>query len=52
MKAFTDALRLGKSSHIHEFKEMKEDYPELKLTNVYPYFIETGLFQGFKPLGR
>jgi hypothetical protein len=29
---------------------MPEDYPSVHLTNIYPYFIDTGLFQGFKPL--
>lgn len=43
-----------KVSHI-QYKislEMDEDYPGLKMTNVYPYFINTGLYDGFKPLAR
>jgi short-subunit dehydrogenase len=42
LTAFTDALR----------QEMSEDYVQLTLTNIYPYFINTGLYEGFKPLAR
>ncbi|TNV77081.1 hypothetical protein FGO68_gene15710 [Halteria grandinella] len=41
LKAYTDTLR-----------QELDDYPGLMLTNFYPYFINTGLYEGFKPLAR
>ena len=29
---------------------MEEDCPHVKMTNIYPYYINTGLFDGFAPI--
>lgn len=30
--------------------ELEEHMPKVAMTNIYPYHINTGLFQGFAPL--
>ena len=40
LTAFTDTLRM----------EPLTKNPKIQLTNFYPYYINTGLFKGFKPL--
>lgn len=39
LSGFTDALR----------QELEYTKSPVKLTNFYPYYIDTGLFEGFKP---
>jgi all-trans-retinol dehydrogenase (NAD+) len=40
---FTDALR-------HELDHYNKEGEDIKMTNFYPYYVNTGLFKGFNPL--
>ncbi|TNV77310.1 hypothetical protein FGO68_gene1026 [Halteria grandinella] len=42
LRGFTQALRY----------ELNEELPNLVITNIYPYHINTRMFEGFKPLIR
>ncbi|CDW85137.1 short chain dehydrogenase reductase family protein [Stylonychia lemnae] len=45
-----DAIRQGnKQISLSISKELVQDRPNVCLTNIYPYFISTGLFHGFDP---
>eukprot|EP00347_Sterkiella_histriomuscorum_P008656 403344264 len=39
LHGFTSSLR----------QEMIDDYPKLVMTNIYPYHVNTGMFEGFNP---
>lgn len=42
LKGFTQSLRF----------EFEEELPFLAMTNVYPYYINTGMFEGYKPMAE
>ena len=51
-----DAIRQGinfiEISFAHKLLEIGYDRPNVCMTNIYPYFIDTGMFQGFNPRVR
>lgn len=44
LKGFTDALRQGKLQVMINKIEMAEEFPQVAMTNIYPYYINTGMF--------
>ena len=42
LRGLTQALRF----------EFEEQLPNLVMTNIYPYYINTGMFKGFQPLAE
>jgi short-subunit dehydrogenase len=53
LKGFTQSLRFGNKIYsIDIFLEFEEEIPYLAMTNVYPYYINTGMFEGYKPMAE